>query len=257
MALNKEFLVGAGVTEDQAEIILKEFDAETTGLKVKRDQLLAADKAHKEKYDKFAAEHETSAAAFQKQIEDLEAKLKASGSDELKAYYEAEIKKTNEMFTAKLTEGDKVKAELETKNKTLSDKFIGLWKATELDKAMDKLPNLDPGQRGILRDLFWVRHQFDVTKIDDKEELRNGEYKTIQDVLFAYVATDEGKRFLLAGNSGGGAQGGASAKGYNGQNPWAKDSVNLTEQARLLKENPSLAVTLKAQAGAGGSTNQS
>lgn len=32
-------------------------------------------------------------------------------------------------------------------------------------------------------------------------------------------------------------------------NPWLKDSFNLTEQARLLRENPALAATLKAQAG--------
>jgi multidrug efflux pump subunit AcrA (membrane-fusion protein) len=253
MALDKDFLIGegVGVTEDQAEKILKEFDSETIGLKAKRDQLITAEKALKEKHDKSVAEYETAKTAFQKQIEDLEAKLKASGSDDLKAYYEAEIKKASEMHAAKLTEADKVKADLEAKNKTLFNQYVGLWKATELDKAMDKVQNLDPAQRGILRDLFWVRHQFDVTKIEDKEELRNGEYKTIQDVLFAYVGTDEGKRFLLANSSGGGAPGGSMSKGFNGKNPWAKDSINLTEQARLLKENPTLAATLKSQAGAG------
>lgn len=251
MALNKEFLIGEGIgaTEEQAEKILKEFEAETVGLKVKRDQLIAADKAHKDKYDKFAAEHEAEKTAFQKQVEDLEAKLKASGSDELKAYYEAEIKKANEMFAAKFSEAEKQKTEIESKNKTLSERFISLWKATELDKAMDKVPNLDPAQRGILRDLFWVRHQFDVTRIDDKEELRNPDYKTIQEVLLAYVATEEGRRFLLANSTGGGAPGGASSKAFTGGNPWAKDSLNLTEQARILSENPTLAATLKAQAG--------
>ena len=251
MPLDKEFLAGKGVADDLAAEILKEYDADTTGLKVKRDQLIADNKAHKEKYDKFAADCEAEKTAFQKQIEDLEAKLKAAGSDELKAIYEAEKKKTTESFTAKLAEAEKTKTEFEAKNKILSDRYVSLWKATELDKAMDKLPNLDPAQRGILRDLFWVRHQFDVTKIDDKEELRtsDGNYKTIQDVLFAYVGTDEGKRFLLANSSGGGAPGGSSSKGYTGKNPWAKESINLTEQARMLKENPTLAATLKAQAG--------
>jgi len=32
-------------------------------------------------------------------------------------------------------------------------------------------------------------------------------------------------------------------------NPWKKDSFNLTEQARIFKENPELAQKLKAQAG--------
>ena len=32
------------------------------------------------------------------------------------------------------------------------------------------------------------------------------------------------------------------------KNPWAKETLNLTEQARILTENPNLAATLKAQA---------
>jgi len=34
----------------------------------------------------------------------------------------------------------------------------------------------------------------------------------------------------------------------NEKNPFAKDSLNLTEQARILKENPALAERLKAEA---------
>jgi len=30
------------------------------------------------------------------------------------------------------------------------------------------------------------------------------------------------------------------------KNPWAKETLNLTEQARILKENPTLAAKLKS-----------
>ncbi|WDU82280.1 hypothetical protein [Caloramator sp. Dgby_cultured_2] len=33
------------------------------------------------------------------------------------------------------------------------------------------------------------------------------------------------------------------------KNPWAKETFNLTEQAKILKENPALAEQLKAAAG--------
>jgi hypothetical protein len=55
----------------------------------------------------------------------------------------------------------------------------------------------------------------------------------------------------------GGGQGGAGAGnnrgGHNGappRNPWKKDSLNLTEQSRIYKENPALAATLRQEAGA-------
>jgi hypothetical protein len=43
----------------------------------------------------------------------------------------------------------------------------------------------------------------------------------------------------------------AGSKGGNatpGKNPFAKDSLNLTEQMRLMRENPTLAAKLQSQA---------
>ena len=38
------------------------------------------------------------------------------------------------------------------------------------------------------------------------------------------------------------------ATGYTGKNPWKKETFNLTEQARIIKENPELAKQLQAAA---------
>ena len=59
-----------------------------------------------------------------------------------------------------------------------------------------------------------------------------------------YAAAFEG-----SGASGAGANTGGKG-GYGGKNPFAKETLNLTEQSRLYRENPELAKSLKTQAGA-------
>jgi hypothetical protein len=78
----------------------------------------------------------------------------------------------------------------------------------------------------------------------------DGNFRTVKDALNAYLSGAEGKVFLQPGGSGGGAPGSGTAKPPFTANPWSGKTLNLTEQARLLKENPALAATLKAQAGA-------
>lgn len=54
---------------------------------------------------------------------------------------------------------------------------------------------------------------------------------------------------LFDPSSGSGAQGGAGGGGgYSGKNPYAKGSINLTEQAKLERENPALAKQLATKA---------
>lgn len=53
--------------------------------------------------------------------------------------------------------------------------------------------------------------------------------------------------FEGTGASGSGASGGGKG-GYTGNNPFAKKTLNLTEQMKLMKENPALANKLKAEA---------
>lgn len=72
--------------------------------------------------------------------------------------------------------------------------------------------------------------------------------------LSAYIAEwakgDDAKHVLAApANGGGGASGGANGSA-GVKNPWAKGSFNLTEQGRIVQENPQLAASLQASAGA-------
>lgn len=79
----------------------------------------------------------------------------------------------------------------------------------------------------------------------------NGDYMTIEQLLSefkestTYAPCFEGSRATGSGANGGKNNG---ASGAN-DNPFAKDTRNLTEQARILRENPDEAARLKAAAG--------
>jgi hypothetical protein len=249
MALDKAFLAGVleGITDEQVEKVLKEYESDVTGLKVNRDQVLTESKGYKEKLDKLSTDYGTEKSAFQKQIEDLETKLKASGSDELKVFHEAELKKTHDMYAAKIAEYEAKTGQHEKAFGELQSEYLEVLKNTELDKAMDKIQNLDRSKANILRDTFWGRNKFEHQTIEGVKKLMNQEYRSIGDVLNAFIATDEGKFFLLSNSTGGGATGSTSLKPQTG-NPFIKGKENLTEQGRLLRENPTLYNTLKVQA---------
>ena len=255
MALDKAFLTGVfeGMTDEQAEKVLKEYESDITGLKVNRDQVLAESKGHKEKLDKLAQDWVAKETDFQKQIEALEEKLKASGSDELKAFYEAEKKQLQDMYASKLTEAEKTivnnKTAQEKAYGELYSEYLEVLKNTELDKAMDKIQNLDRAKANLLRDAFWARNKFEHQVIDGVKKLMNQEYRSIGDVLNAFISTDEGKFFLMSNSQGGGAPGSTSTKPPVG-NPFIKGKENLDEQGRLYRENPALYSQLKAQAAA-------
>lgn len=72
----------------------------------------------------------------------------------------------------------------------------------------------------------------------------------LAEAIKLWATTDEGKAFVLDGNSGGGANGGAKSPG--GKNPWKSGTsdFSLTEQDRITKQDPALARRLMAEAGA-------
>lgn len=73
--------------------------------------------------------------------------------------------------------------------------------------------------------------------------------KSVADAIKEWAASDTGKKFVAAPlNHGGGALGGkGGSEGTN--NPFAKETTNLTEQARLFRENPEQAKQLAQAAG--------
>jgi chromosome segregation ATPase len=255
MALNKDFLTGVfeGIEkpEERIEKVLKEYEADITGLKVNRDAVLSESKGYKEKLEKLAAEYGTEKSGFQKRIEELESRIKSSGSEETKAFYEAEKKQIQDMYAAKLAEADKAIGQHKAAHDELYSEYLKVLKNTELDRAMDGLQNLDPGLKNALRDVFWSRNQFDFQNVEGEKKLLNKDFHTIANTLADFISTDEGKRFILSNSTGGGATGSTSIKPPV-KNPFVKGQENLDEQARLFRENKGLYESLKAQAAASG-----
>lgn len=72
----------------------------------------------------------------------------------------------------------------------------------------------------------------------------------LAEAIKLWATTDEGKAFVLDGNSGGGAGGGV--KTAASKNPWKSGTsdFSLTEQDRITKQDPALAKRLMAEAGA-------
>lgn len=76
--------------------------------------------------------------------------------------------------------------------------------------------------------------------------------KPVAEHVAEWAKSEAAKHFIGSGNSGGGAGGSgapAAASGLKG-NPYAKETLNLTEQGKLEKSNPALAKQLKAAAAA-------
>jgi hypothetical protein len=87
-------------------------------------------------------------------------------------------------------------------------------------------------------------------KDDDGEPTAYKGGLPLAEAIKLWAEGDDGKPFVLAGNSGGGAPGGGKGA-HTGPNPWkAGPTFNLTDQDRIEREKPELAARLKAEAGA-------
>lgn len=153
------------------------------------------------------------------------------------------------MYAAKISEFEAKAGASEKAHNELHSKYVDTLINSELARTFDNIKNLDRAKAGILRDTILRRNQFELTNVDGVEKLLNkGDYKSVQDITEAYVKSDEGKFFLLNNNSGGGAPGSNGARSQI-ENPWRKDTFNLTRQMEIAKENPELARQLEASAG--------
>jgi len=210
MPINAEFLTktlsGEGEADAKVKAILAEFDADVNGLKLNRDVI----KGEKDTALTKLKEFETKAAEYDRQIKELSDKVKSSGSEEAKLFYEAEKKRLTEEYELKVTN-------LSVERDTASKRITELMSVSEFEKALDGNTSIKPEVKGALRDLFYVRNQFDRKTIDGKEMFLSGENKTVKDTLAAYLGTPEGKYFVQETNSGGGAGG-----SHNANNSGAK-----------------------------------
>ena len=104
-----------------------------------------------------------------------------------------------------------------------------------------KNPALLDGSRALLTDKV---------KLADDGELSIGD-KPISEALKEWSESDAGKAFVDAGSNAGGSAGSNTSgnpSGFEGPNPFAKETRNLTKQIEIQNSNPELAKTLQESA---------
>lgn len=88
-----------------------------------------------------------------------------------------------------------------------------------------------------------------------KAELVDGKYvvtvgdKAARDHIKGYLDGEDGKAFRSAMHNGGGGAPGSGAGGAGGNNPFAKDTYNMTKQGEIIKADPAQAMALAKAAG--------
>jgi flagellar biosynthesis chaperone FliJ len=252
-AIDKDFLAthfqGVEKADEHISAIIAEYEKTNLPLVKNRDEILAEKKAA----DKKAAELQEKYTALEAANKELNEKLESGLPDKEKQIYQADIEKYKTSIAKITEEYNTAKAEYEGKINDLTKEKTDYIIGEELTKLINANPAIYPALKDELRKVIFFdypKSSFEPFDYNGKIEYVNKDGKKMADLLNSFLQTDAGKHFLQETNNGGGAPGSAGSKGYAGKNPFAKDSINLTEQARLLKENPTLANTLKSQAAA-------
>lgn len=131
---------------------------------------------------------------------------------------------------------------LREENQSLSGRLQKNVAERALDEAIDKA-GVDPKFRKAVKALH--NASLKIEGEGDEVQVLLGDLP-VSDALQAFVASDEGKHFV-APPSGGGAPG-SNGGGGGERNPWSKEHFNLSEQGRILREDPAKAERLKQQA---------
>lgn len=209
------------VSKDDVEGLTKNRDA-------LKDEKLKAQQ-EKEKLEKELEQLKQSLElGKQKQAEDN------GNIDELKQLHQAEIESLTKKHNGELKKLTELN---ESQAKQLHDVIVVGGVTEALTKA------------GVMPEFF------DAAKallLQNKAEIVEGKPmlggKLLDDTVNEWAASDTGKHFIKAsGNSGGGATP-SNSSGEKVNNPWAKDTFNLTKQGELMKNNPELAQQFQQQA---------
>jgi hypothetical protein len=205
MPIDAKFLTDALAAECDVNAkvakILSEYEVDVNGLKVNRDAILLEKGKLEEKIKGFDSQD----VEYKKQITDLSDKLKKSGTEDLKNYYEAQLK---DMKTA---HDNALKAAGDETAK-YRDEALKFYRNDEFEKATKGLP-IRPEVREDFRDLFYTRNQFERKEIDGQVKYINAEGRNVKNVLETYLQTDAGKFYLAQQNSGGSASGSRNVSG--------------------------------------------
>jgi len=252
MAFDKEFLApffqGAEKADEIIGAIIAEHEKVNLPLVKNKDDILA----EKKQVEKKLAELQEKYTALETTSKELNEKLESGLPDKEKQILLNDVEKYKNNIVKITEEANKMKTEYEEKIGNLTKEKTDYIIGEEFTKLVDANAAIFPDMKDGLKKRFFADYpkaSFEPFEYNGKQEYVIGG-KKMSDLLTDFFNTPEGKRYLQETSNGGGAPGSGGSKGFQGKNPWAKDSRNLTEQGRILQENPNLAKTLMAQAGA-------
>jgi uncharacterized protein YaiE (UPF0345 family) len=136
-------------------------------------------------------------------------------------------------------------------SKTEADAFTykARYESLVIDRGLDEAlaaAKVNPALAKAAHALIKAEHGVELS--DDGKATIGG--KALADFVGEWSKSDTGKAFVINGNSGGGSNGGGNGGGGGGdKNPFKAGSINLTEQGRLLRSDPTRAKQLAAEAG--------
>lgn len=236
--------------ESAVKDAMKQFDArlaeETEGLKAKNHQLLGEVKKFKQKASAIPDDFDAKVWSDLKKakLEADEEAAKAAGKwDE----YKAELVQTHEKEVTGLRDQN---AQLHTQ---LENVLVNNAIMSAISHAKGNSDLLMPHVRNHVQ-LFDEDGEKVARVIDKSGNPRitgaKGDFMSIEQLLEEFKeSTTFAPCFEGSRATGSGAAGGGNGSGGAKANPFAKETLNLTEQARLNRDDPAAAARLKAAAG--------
>lgn len=206
----------------------------------------------KDVHDRIVAAHDalkrdsradrTELRTLREKVTNLEAELEAEQAKHDDTDKSTALAAQKAAFDLKAAED---KAKSDKRIKELDDELNDTAADRALDTALDEhrvKPELRKAAKALLRADIEV-------EVDDSTKQRVAYLGALplDQAVKAWAEGDEGKVFVLDGNSGGGSPG--QGRAHGGKNPWKADQRSLTEQDRIERKDPALAGRLKAEAG--------
>ena len=233
--------------EKKVESLLSLYNEDLNGIKMNRDDLKKEKQAAQAKVEELEAAN----AKIAEDYAGLQKQLEANSPDEIKKAYEQKQAELDNAYKGLLGEKESsIKKLTEDLAKSKASEH-NLFCMQAFNKATEKY-DIEPSSRDYLFSSVFGQNgsNFSVQNFGEGDQLLNKDGQTVEIALRKFLDTDFGKKFIRNLSSGGGAGNNGGNTNQQLTNPFKKETLNLTEQARLLKENPELYKQMKAAAGA-------
>lgn len=246
----EKILAGQEEVGQKVEALFGLYNEDLNGLKMNRDDLKKEKEAAEEKVKTLTEEKTKIAEDFA----GLQKQLETSSPDEIKKAcekaYEQKQSELESSYKGLLAEKDATIKDLTEKCETAQRNEHYLKCIQDFNKATEGF-EIEPSGREYLFEAIYGQNgsKFVERDLGEGMKLYNPDGQTSVAATKAFFATDFGKKWIKNSSTGGGAGTSGNGAGAPIKNPFKKETFNLSEQAKLLKENPELYKQMKAAAG--------